>query len=29
VAQDGKNKPRAQNFKLLPWTAVSRAIPPR
>ena len=29
VAQDGENLPRAQNFKLLPWASVQRAIEPR
>ncbi len=29
VAQDGKNQPRAQNFKLLPWAAIKAAIEKR
>ena len=26
VAQDGENRPRAQNFKLLPWAAIRGAV---
>ena len=26
VAQDGENEPHAQNFKLVPWTAVTVAL---
>jgi 3-phytase len=26
VAQDGKNQPSAQNFKLVPWSAITRAV---
>lgn len=29
VAQDGKNQPRAQNFKLVPWATISGAVNPR
>lgn len=29
VAQDGKNRPSAQNFKLLPWATVVAAVNPR
>lgn len=29
VAQDGKNQPKAQNFKLLPWAAVQREMEAR
>ena len=29
VAQDSKNRPRAQNFKLVPWATVVAAVNPR
>jgi len=29
VAQDGKNQPSAQNFKLVPWAAITGAVKPR
>jgi len=29
VAQDGKNRPRAQNFKLLPWASIKDAVEKR
>ena len=29
VAQDGKNQPSAQNFKLVPWSTITRAVKPR
>lgn len=29
VAQDGENQPSAQNFKLVPWAAITGAVKPR
>lgn len=29
VAQDGENQPRAQNFKLVPWSTIAGAVKPR
>ena len=29
VAQDGENQPGAQNFKLVPWAAITGAVKPR
>ena len=29
VAQDGQNQPSAQNFKLVPWAAITGAVKPR
>lgn len=29
VAQDGENRPRAQNFKLLPWASIRQAVEAR